>query len=157
MNLVEPSTSDHKMGKKKGKMRPKMIYKNNALHEAVESGTVAEVKALLSRRNGKELAMEQNEVSEDNVASFFSLFSVFLVALWSLCPRTRLASTWARHRTIDGDIACVVGAAYGDLPVHSGARVTVMVSLQALKIASGLGIGMKPTPHPFLTPPTLPS
>ena len=53
--------------------------------------------------------------------------------------RTRLAfsgphspSTWARHRTTDRDIACVLGAAYGDLPVYSGAGVTVMVSLQVV-------------------------
>ena len=39
----------------------------NALHEAAMDGTLADVEAELARPNGKELAMEKDNVSEDNV------------------------------------------------------------------------------------------
>lgn len=53
----------------------------NDLHNAAkdkDDKPLADVKAVLARPNGKELAMEQNEVSEDNVhthtLSFFCSF-----------------------------------------------------------------------------------
>lgn len=62
----------------------------NALHSAALSGPLAAVKAELARPNGKKLAMEQTEVSEDNVHThslssfFFSLFSLFFSFLSQL-------------------------------------------------------------------------
>lgn len=43
--------------------RISLRMRENDLHRAAESGTVAEVKAVLARSDGEKLAMEQNSVS----------------------------------------------------------------------------------------------